>query len=132
MTLAKLTVHVCNNGQPLLAIGILILLLLINLAGVEWVIRFQIILAIILAIAAFDFLIGPAIKRERQFGNQTLEVKFSEDYVSKNSYPNWRSLPSDAVPVLPVNVHEFFLIFGIFFPSITGRAQILLVELVFG
>ena len=42
----------------------------------EWVIRFQIILAIILAVAAFDFLIGPAIRRERQFGNETLEVKF--------------------------------------------------------
>jgi len=103
-----------------LAIGILILLLLINLAGVEWVIRFQIILAIILAIAAFDFLIGPAIKRDRQFGNQTLEVKFSEENVRDNSYPDWDELPSDAVPVLPVKVHEFFLIFGIFFPSITG------------
>ena len=32
-----------------LAMGTLVLLLLINLAGVEWVVRFQIILAIILA-----------------------------------------------------------------------------------
>ena len=48
-----------------LAMGTLFLLLLINVAGVAWVIRFQIILAIVLAIAAFDFLIGPAVQRER-------------------------------------------------------------------
>ena len=49
-----------------LAIGVLILLLLINLAGVEWVIRFQIILAIVLAVCAFDFLLGPGRKYKRK------------------------------------------------------------------
>ena len=52
-----------------LAIGVLILLLLINLAGVEWVIRFQIILAIVLAVCAFDFLLGPGRKYKSKTGH---------------------------------------------------------------
>ena len=55
-----------------LAMGTLFLLLLINVAGVAWVIRFQIILAIVLAIAAFDFLIGPAVQRERERSNHII------------------------------------------------------------
>ena len=42
-----------------LSIGTLVLILLVNVAGVKWVIRFQILLAIILAAAAIDFIVGP-------------------------------------------------------------------------
>ena len=47
-------------------------------------------------------------------------MKFNKQNMMENSYPNWDILPEDAVSVLPVNVHEFFIIMGIFFPSITG------------
>lgn len=42
-----------------LSIATLIFLLLVNVAGVKWVIRFQIFLAVILAAAAIDFMVGP-------------------------------------------------------------------------
>ena len=40
-------------------------MLLINVAGVAWVVRFQIVLALVLFASAVDFLVGPAVNRDR-------------------------------------------------------------------
>ena len=75
--------------------------------------------SLLLAVAAFAFLIGPAVSRERpEMGNDTLQ--YSNAIFESNLMPNWTLLPSDAGTDMPVVIHPFFVVFGIIFPSITG------------
>ena len=52
-----------NNTWAIRGIGmtVLIVLLTIALSGVKWVIRFQLILVLILAVAVLDFIIGTLV-----------------------------------------------------------------------
>lgn len=52
-----------NNTWAIRSIGLIVLLALLAIAisGVKWVIRFQLVLVLILAIAVLDFIIGTLV-----------------------------------------------------------------------
>ena len=107
------------------AIGTLILLLLINVAGVAWVVRFQIVLALVLFASAVDFLVGPAVNRDRpelENLNSTLDTfGYNSSIFEKNLYQEWERIVEAGIEVASfTKIHEYFVIFGIIFPSITG------------
>ena len=65
--------------------------------------------ALVLAAAAVDFMVGPAVDHPV---NQTI--------MNENLGPRW-DLLANATSVSPiVQVHEFFTVLGIFFPSVCG------------
>ncbi|CAG5095943.1 Oidioi.mRNA.OKI2018_I69.XSR.g14410.t2.cds [Oikopleura dioica] len=108
-----------------LAIGALIILLLINLAGVKWVIRSQILFFIIIIAATIDFLVGPAVKNDVQQQEQGFWGFQNSTIISDNMKPEWKIMikgTNETALKIPgyVNIHEFFGLLGIFFPSICG------------
>lgn len=86
------------------ACGTLALLLAINLAGVKWVIRLQLVLLVVLLISTSDFVIGTIIHTDPEAGF----VGYSFANLANNSYSSYQEGES------------FFSIFGVFFPTATG------------
>ncbi|XP_067890597.1 solute carrier family 12 member 8 [Heterodontus francisci] len=87
-----------------ISIAVLIGLLGINLAGVKWIIRFQLLLLALLAISTMDFVVGTFTHLDPDFGF----VGYSEELLLNNTFPDYN--PEES----------FFTVFGVFFPTATG------------
>nr|XP_002119745.1 solute carrier family 12 member 8-like isoform X1 [Ciona intestinalis] len=86
------------------AIGTLLCLLAINLAGVKWVIRLQLLLLLVLIVSTSDFIIGTFVHTDPGAGY----VGYSPQVLHNNTGPS-------------LQVGEtFFTVFGVFFPTATG------------
>ncbi|GFQ85409.1 solute carrier family 12 member 8 [Trichonephila clavata] len=86
------------------AMGTIILLLGINLAGVKWVIRLQFGLLIILLLAALDLAVGTFIQVDVAHG----VTGYNLENFKNNTGPDY----SDN--------ENWFTVFGVFFPAMTG------------
>uniref|UniRef100_A0A4W3HPW4 Solute carrier family 12 member 8 n=1 Tax=Callorhinchus milii TaxID=7868 RepID=A0A4W3HPW4_CALMI len=87
-----------------ISIAVLMGLLGINLAGVKWIIRLQLLLLAMLAIATMDFVIGTFSHLDPDYGF----VGYSEELLRNNTLPDYS--PEES----------FFTVFGVFFPTATG------------
>ncbi|GIY28608.1 solute carrier family 12 member 8 [Caerostris extrusa] len=86
------------------AMGTIILLLGINMAGVKWVIRLQFGLLIILLLAALDLAVGTFIQVDVEHG----VVGYNLENLKNNTGPDY------------TNDENWFTVFGVFFPAMTG------------
>jgi len=95
-----------DNTWAIRGIGltVLVVLLTIALSGVKWVIRFQLILVLILAVAVLDFIIGTLVHDDPVYGF----TGFSNENFKQN-----------AKPMFTEKVH-FFTVLGVFFPAACG------------
>ncbi|XP_076232268.1 solute carrier family 12 member 8 [Calliopsis andreniformis] len=86
------------------ACAAVVLLSVINVAGVKWVIKLQFILLLILLLAGVDFMVG-------SFTHVNIEAGF-EGWLSgnlrNNTFPDYQ------------NGYSWFTVFGVFFPTVTG------------
>ncbi|XP_041057589.1 solute carrier family 12 member 8 isoform X1 [Carcharodon carcharias] len=87
-----------------ISLAVLLGLLGINLAGVKWIIRFQLLLLALLAISTMDFVIGTFAHLDPDFGF----VGYTEEQLGNNTFPDYS--PEE----------NFFTVFGVFFPTATG------------
>uniref|UniRef100_A0A671KI11 Solute carrier family 12 member 8 n=1 Tax=Sinocyclocheilus anshuiensis TaxID=1608454 RepID=A0A671KI11_9TELE len=87
-----------------ISVAVLIGLLGINLAGVKWIVRLQLVLLGILAMSTLDFVIGTFSHLDPEHGF----VGYSEDLLRKNTLPDYTA------------GETFFTVFGVFFPAATG------------
>ncbi|KAL7305899.1 hypothetical protein TKK_0001904 [Trichogramma kaykai] len=86
------------------ACGAVILLSIINVAGVKWVIKLQFMLLLILLMAGFDFIIGSFthVNPEAGFYGWSTEILRNNTLAEFQEGVNW------------------FTVFGVFFPTVTG------------
>ncbi|XP_036424909.1 solute carrier family 12 member 8 isoform X2 [Colossoma macropomum] len=87
-----------------ISVAVLLALLGINLAGVKWIVRLQLILLAILAVSTLDFVIGTFSHLDPEHGF----VGYSEELLGTNTLPDYT--PGET----------FFTVFGVFFPAATG------------
>ncbi|XP_073408027.1 solute carrier family 12 member 8 isoform X2 [Dendrobates tinctorius] len=87
-----------------ISLAVLLGLLGINLAGVKWIIRLQLLLLLLLAISTLDFVIGSFTHLDPDHGF----VGYSQDLLYNNTFPDYT--PGES----------FFTVFGVFFPAATG------------
>ncbi|XP_034740855.1 solute carrier family 12 member 8 isoform X2 [Etheostoma cragini] len=84
--------------------AVLLALLGINLAGVKWIVRLQLLLLAVLAISTLDFVIGTFTHLDPEHGF----VGYSAKLLNSNTLPDYT--PGE----------NFFTVFGVFFPAATG------------
>ncbi|KAM9710828.1 solute carrier family 12 member 8 [Menidia menidia] len=84
--------------------AVLLALLGINLAGVKWIVRIQLLLLAVLAISTLDFVIGTFTHLDPVHGF----IGYSAGLLSSNTMPDFT--PGE----------NFFTVFGVFFPAATG------------
>ncbi|XP_029936147.1 solute carrier family 12 member 8 [Myripristis murdjan] len=84
--------------------AVLLALLGINLAGVKWIIRLQLLLLVVLAVSTLDFVIGTFTHLDPEHGF----VGYSAELLGRNTMPDYS--PGE----------NFFTVFGVFFPAATG------------
>ncbi|XP_053326980.1 solute carrier family 12 member 8 isoform X2 [Spea bombifrons] len=87
-----------------ISLAVLLGLLAINLAGVKWIIRLQLLLLLLLAVSTLDFVIGSFTHLDPDHGF----VGYSEELLRNNTFPDYS--PGET----------FFTVFGVFFPTATG------------
>ncbi|XP_072788089.1 solute carrier family 12 member 8 [Taeniopygia guttata] len=87
-----------------ISLAVLLGLLGINLAGVKWIIRLQLLLLFLLAVSTLDFVIGSFTHLDPEHGF----VGYSEELMFNNTLPDYTQGES------------FFTVFGVFFPAATG------------
>ncbi|XP_009942529.1 solute carrier family 12 member 8 [Opisthocomus hoazin] len=87
-----------------ISLAVLLGLLGINLAGVKWIIRLQLLLLFLLAVSTLDFVIGSFTHLDPENGF----VGYSEELMFNNTLPDYSQGES------------FFTVFGVFFPAATG------------
>uniref|UniRef100_A0AAR2LR67 Solute carrier family 12 member 8 n=1 Tax=Pygocentrus nattereri TaxID=42514 RepID=A0AAR2LR67_PYGNA len=87
-----------------ISVAVLLALLGINLAGVKWIVRLQLILLAILAVSTLDFVIGTFSHLDPEHGF----IGYSEELLGTNTLPDY--MPGET----------FFTVFGVFFPAATG------------
>ncbi|NWV67247.1 S12A8 protein, partial [Malurus elegans] len=87
-----------------ISLAVLLALLGINLAGVKWIIRLQLLLLFLLAVSTLDFVIGSFTHLDPEHGF----VGYSEELMVNNTLPDYSQGES------------FFTVFGVFFPAATG------------
>uniref|UniRef100_A0A8C8SNK0 Solute carrier family 12 member 8 n=1 Tax=Pelusios castaneus TaxID=367368 RepID=A0A8C8SNK0_9SAUR len=87
-----------------ISLAVLLGLLGINLAGVKWIIRLQLLLLFLLAVSTLDFVIGSFSHLDPEHGF----VGYSEELMFNNTLPDYSLGES------------FFTVFGVFFPAATG------------
>ncbi|XP_067300387.1 solute carrier family 12 member 8 isoform X4 [Pseudorasbora parva] len=87
-----------------ISVAVLVALLGINLAGVKWIIRLQLVLLGILAMSTLDFVIGTFSHLDPEHGF----IGYSEELLRKNTLPDYTA------------GETFFTVFGVFFPAATG------------
>lgn len=87
-----------------LAAGAVLVLAVINVAGVKWVVKLQFALLIILLLSALDFMVGTFVTTDESHG--------IEGWGSGNFGLNLWSKYQDG--------YDWFRVFGVFFPTITG------------
>ncbi|XP_062258923.1 solute carrier family 12 member 8 [Platichthys flesus] len=84
--------------------AVLLALLGINLAGVKWIVRIQLLLLAVLAISTLDFVVGSFTHLDPEHGF----IGYSAELLSSNTKPDYT--PGE----------NFFTVFGVFFPAATG------------
>ncbi|KAJ3591843.1 hypothetical protein NHX12_006974 [Muraenolepis orangiensis] len=84
--------------------AVLLGLLGINLAGVKWIVRLQLLLLAVLAVSTLDFVVGTFTHLDPGHGF----IGFTPELLSNNSRPDYS--PGE----------NFFTVFGVFFPAATG------------
>eukprot|EP00064_Thunnus_orientalis_P008528 superscaffoldBa00001020_g8551 len=84
--------------------AVLLALLGINLAGVKWIVRLQLLLLAVLAVSTLDFVIGTFTHLDPEHGF----IGYSPGLLSSNVMPDYS--PGE----------NFFTVFGVFFPAATG------------
>ncbi|XP_059199038.1 solute carrier family 12 member 8 [Centropristis striata] len=84
--------------------AVLLALLGINLAGVKWIVRLQLLLLAVLAVSTLDFVIGTFTHLDPDHGF----IGYSARLLSSNTLPDYT--PGET----------FFTVFGVFFPAATG------------
>ncbi|XP_072253337.1 solute carrier family 12 member 8 [Leuresthes tenuis] len=84
--------------------AVLLALLGINLAGVKWIVRIQLLLLAVLAVSTLDFVIGTFTHLDPEHGF----IGYSAGLLSSNTMPDYT--PGE----------NFFTVFGVFFPAATG------------
>ncbi|NXV66342.1 S12A8 protein, partial [Molothrus ater] len=87
-----------------ISLAVLLGLLGINLAGVKWIIRLQLLLLFLLAVSTLDFVIGSFTHLDPERGF----VGYSQELMFNNTLPDYSQGES------------FFTVFGVFFPAATG------------
>ncbi|XP_063144830.1 solute carrier family 12 member 8 isoform X3 [Candoia aspera] len=87
-----------------ISLVVLLALLGINLAGVKWIIRLQLLLLFLLAVSTLDFVIGSFTHLNPEYGF----IGYSEELMLNNTLPDYSS------------GETFFTVFGVFFPAATG------------
>ncbi|XP_013928896.1 PREDICTED: solute carrier family 12 member 8 [Thamnophis sirtalis] len=87
-----------------ISLVVLLALLGINLAGVKWIIRLQLLLLFLLAVSTLDFVIGSFTHLSPEYGF----IGYSEELLLNNTLPDYN--PGES----------FFTVFGVFFPVATG------------
>nr|XP_010591200.2 solute carrier family 12 member 8 [Loxodonta africana] len=95
-----------RNIWAVRGISILVLLALlgINLAGVKWIIRLQLLLLFLLAVSTLDFVVGSFTHLDPEHGF----IGYSPEVLQNNTLPDYS--PGES----------FFTVFGVFFPAATG------------
>ncbi|XP_061649033.1 solute carrier family 12 member 8 isoform X2 [Phyllopteryx taeniolatus] len=84
--------------------AVFLALLGINLAGVKWIVRLQLLLLAVLAVSTLDFVIGTFTHLDPAHGF----IGYSVGLLSRNTLPDYS--PGE----------NFFTVFGVFFPAATG------------
>ncbi|KAM9344372.1 solute carrier family 12 member 8 [Pholidichthys leucotaenia] len=84
--------------------AVLLALLGINLAGVKWIVRLQLLLLAVLAVSTLDFVIGTFTHLDPEHGF----IGYSSALLSSNTMSHYS--PGET----------FFTVFGVFFPAATG------------
>ncbi|KAF2883023.1 hypothetical protein ILUMI_23161 [Ignelater luminosus] len=87
-----------------IASAAVLLLAVINVAGVKWVIKLQFILLLILLMAGLDFMVGSFIHTDPEAG---FDGWFAGN-LANNTWSNYEE------------GYNWFTIFGVFFPTVTG------------
>ncbi|XP_004391973.1 PREDICTED: solute carrier family 12 member 8 isoform X2 [Odobenus rosmarus divergens] len=87
-----------------ISVVVLLALLGINLAGVKWMIRLQLLLLLLLAVSTLDFVVGSFTHLDPELGF----VGYSPELLRNNTLPDYS--PGES----------FFTVFGVFFPAATG------------
>ncbi|XP_033099424.1 solute carrier family 12 member 8-like isoform X1 [Anneissia japonica] len=85
-------------------IGTILLLLAVNIAGVKWVIKMQLILLAILCVATLDFVVGTFTHSDAANGFLGIGSKTFKNNTGSSYMPG----------------ENFFTVFGVFFPTATG------------
>uniref|UniRef100_A0A3P9K0P3 Solute carrier family 12 member 8 n=1 Tax=Oryzias latipes TaxID=8090 RepID=A0A3P9K0P3_ORYLA len=84
--------------------AVLLALLGINLAGVKWIVRLQLLLLAVLAVSTLDFVIGTFTHLDPEHGF----IGYTPGLLRSNTVPDYS--PGE----------NFFTVFGVFFPAATG------------
>ncbi|XP_060054195.1 solute carrier family 12 member 8 isoform X2 [Erinaceus europaeus] len=87
-----------------ISVAVLLALLGINLAGVKWIIRLQLLLLFLLAVSTLDFVVGSFTHLDPEHGF----IGYSPELLQNNTLPDYS--PGES----------FFTVFGVFFPAATG------------
>uniref|UniRef100_A0A8C0TNB2 Solute carrier family 12 member 8 n=3 Tax=Canis lupus familiaris TaxID=9615 RepID=A0A8C0TNB2_CANLF len=87
-----------------ISVAVLLALLGINLAGVKWIIRLQLLLLFLLAVSTLDFVVGSFTHLDPEHGF----IGYSPELLWNNTLPDYS--PGES----------FFTVFGVFFPAATG------------
>ncbi|XP_038201907.1 solute carrier family 12 member 8 [Arvicola amphibius] len=87
-----------------ISVAVLLALLGINLAGVKWIIRLQLLLLFLLAVSTLDFVVGSFTHLDPEHGF----IGYSPELLKNNTLPEYS--PGES----------FFTVFGVFFPAATG------------
>ncbi|CEF71320.1 Solute carrier family 12 member 8 [Strongyloides ratti] len=116
------TAYFFNSTNPYLikffSVAVIVILTVINAAGVRWVIRLQIILLIFLFIAVFDFILGTVFGSKADVGISSLNSKT----FNNNREPYYGEFNCTDIGInlhLPGN-ESFFSVFGVFFANFLG------------
>lgn len=98
--------HLESNAwaQRGFASAAVLLLSVINVAGVKWVVKLQFILLLILLLAGLDFAVGSFVHTDYKNGFQG----WISDNFKKNAFSDY------------FDDYNWFTVFGVFFPTITG------------
>ncbi|CAL8371059.1 unnamed protein product [Arctogadus glacialis] len=87
-----------------MSVAVLLGLLGINLAGVKWIVRLQLLLLAVLAVSTLDFVVGTFTHLDPGHGF----IGYTPELLSNNTMPDYS--PGE----------NFFTVFGVFFPAATG------------
>uniref|UniRef100_F1MKC8 Solute carrier family 12 member 8 n=1 Tax=Bos taurus TaxID=9913 RepID=F1MKC8_BOVIN len=90
-----------------ISVAVLLALLGINLAGVKWIIRLQLLLLLLLAVSTLDFVVGSFTHLDPEHGF----IGYSPELLQNNTLPDYS--PGES----------FFTVFGVFFPTATGAEK---------
>ncbi|XP_008544298.1 bumetanide-sensitive sodium-(potassium)-chloride cotransporter isoform X2 [Microplitis demolitor] len=103
-----------NGVMDIRIVGVIALLVMILICaiGMEWESKAQNFLIAIIVIAMFDFMIGTIIGPRDQLSQAQGFIGFSTEVFTKNWNSDYRYFEN--------TTHNFFSIFAIFFPSVTG------------